>query len=162
MADVIQIDSKTVRILLGDLEGLPDDLNTRRMVTSLSMFLSARMKSRTLQGLDVEMNQFAPYSPSYEAFRAKKGRGTNVDLTFSGQMLAGIIPTTISDTEAKVSMADAVQGRKGIIHQMGLGPVPERRFFGISDGDHTAKAGIDRIFNDSIDLAVKKFLNRGQ
>ena len=45
---------------------------------------------RTQSGRGVEGGGFAKYTPEYAAFKAKSGRKTTPDLTFSGKMLASI------------------------------------------------------------------------
>lgn len=92
---------------------------------------ATRMVLRTRQGKDVDGNSFAPYTPQYAKFRAKRGRrSTPVDLTFAGNMLAAIT-TKFERTRDKIvgriffnSAREATKAR---------GNQEKRPFFGLSD-----------------------------
>ena len=155
-SNLIEIDSKELDVFIKSLEKIPNKFDTRKVVTDSANFLSARMKTRTKSGTDRDNSPFEPYSDSYKKFRAKKGRRAQVDLTFSGQMIASISATTKSDVLAVVRIADAIQQKKAIIHQLGLGVMPKRPFFGISDKDTVAIRGVDKIFERELDKRLKE------
>ncbi len=158
MADFFRIDVSDVmgylKINLG--EKLPKGFNTRKMVSDIADFMTARMKVRTLQGRDTTLQPFKPYAPRTVKSRAKRGRQTSVvDLFDTGKMLAGIGGRVLSDTEAQVSIFDAIQGKKAAAHQFGTKHMPVRRFFGVSTEDTIAIKGIEKIVSDELDKALK-------
>lgn len=153
----VVIDASEVRIFLDDLAELPDNFDTRKLVTDIANTIAARIKVRTGQGKDVKLKPFAPYSDSYKAFRAKKGRQTSpVNLQFTGRMLAGVFARTVSPTEARVGIGSAIEQRKGIIHQLGLGKMPKREWFGVSPRDTTTQRAIDKLEQEALDRAIDK------
>lgn len=83
------------------------------------------IKRRAREGQDFEGRALAPYSPRYAALRSAAGRGTKVDLTLSGQMLASLSVLRRSPQEAVLgfrgsapaariaSRSKPVRGRRG-------------------------------------------------
>jgi hypothetical protein len=49
-----------------------------------------QIHQRTLKGKDADERQFDKYSDAYKRLRAKKGRSSRVNLTFTGRMLASM------------------------------------------------------------------------
>lgn len=138
-----------------NLGELPDNFDTRSVVTQLSQFISARIKIRTDSGVDADLLPFTAYAVSTSRDRASRGRVTNkVTLQDTGQMMAALGARTVSDNEAVVGFFDAIQQRKAIIQQLGLGNVPTRAFFGISDKDTVTTAGINKIMGAEMDRAL--------
>ena len=159
MATLVSIDTSEVttflKINLG--EKLPKGFNTRKVVTDAAIYIAAYMKVRTLKGRDVDNQAFAPYAESTKKSRSKRGRQvSHVDLFDTGKMQAGIGHRVISGTEAVVAPFDAFAGKKAIIHQLGLGHNPKRKFFGISETDPTATKAIQKIAETELDRALKE------
>lgn len=158
MADFIEIDASDVttflKINLG--EKLPKGFNTRKVVSDIADYISAYMKVRTLKGKDVDNNAFVPYAERTKKSRSKRGRQVSVvDLFDTGKMFAGIGSRVLSDTEAIVAPYDAFAGKKAIIHQLGLGHNPQRKFFGISSNDPAPIQKIQKIAEDELDKTIK-------
>ena len=64
------------------------DMSTERVMSRIGNFVMLRIKDRTSQGLDVDMQAFTAYSTGHQAVRAAKGLPTNiVDLFFHGSMM---------------------------------------------------------------------------
>lgn len=91
---------------------------------------------RTQSGQSVNGGGFAPYTPAYKKFKAKKGRSGKVDLTFTGKMLAAIdykIQKISNGFRATVFFNSAEAAAKA------EGNSKKRQFFGFS------KEQVDRI-----------------
>lgn len=154
---LINIDTKDVTTFLNVNLGqkLPKGFNTRKVVENIAIYASAFMKTRTLKGKDVDNTAFVPYAPSTKKSRAKRGRQVSVvDLFDTGKMQAGIGHRVLSDTEAIVAPFDAIQGKKAISHQLGLGHNPVRKFFGLSTNDSVSNKGIEKIVTDELNKAI--------
>lgn len=159
MADFIEIDTSEVttflKVNLGDT--LPKAFDTRKVVSDIADFVSGHMKARTLKGLDRDLEPFVGYAPSTAKQRAKRGRQTgHVDLFDKGHMQAAIGTRIDSDTEATVGLFSAIEGKKAIVHQLGLGKMPQREFFGIGKDDAIAQEAIQKIPEDELDRAIKQ------
>lgn len=158
MADFIEIDTSEVttflKVNLG--ENLPKAFDTRKVVSDIADFVSGYMKARTLKGIDRDLEPFRPYSPGYARYRASRGRQINhVDLFFLGHMQAAIGARVDSDTEATVGLFSAIEGKKAIVHQLGIGHMPQREFFGIGRDDAIAQEAIQKIPEAELDKAIK-------
>lgn len=93
-----------------------------------------RIRTRTMQGLDVDQQPFTPYSKAYSKLKAKKGREiTPVDLTMSGRMFGSMQSTVESPTSFSISVTDVEAAVYGKAINEGSGTQPERRFFDTSD-----------------------------
>lgn len=110
------------------------------------MDLKDEIHSRTLSGKDADGRPFREYSSGYKKRRAKKGRGSNVNLTFRGNMLGSMQTRTVrsargallgriyvpdqADPDPKVK---ATQLDKARWHMEGAGDLPKREFFRLSN-----------------------------
>lgn len=117
-----------------------------------ALLIQQRIKERTASGIDVNENQFAPYSESYGQQRLKIGLSADKpDLFRSGHML-GATDAVITDDSITLGFLPGLDlhgqdaGRKALKHMTGQG-VPVRRFFAINDKD------IDRV----IEILVEPF-----
>ena len=113
------------------------------------------IKKRTQKGADVSGTAFKPYSPSYAAYRVKKGRRESpVNLTFHGDMLGTSMQTrgTANPLAGEIFI---VGDRAAVaqIHNEGLGDMPEREFFGLSDAEL-------KKLTDALALVLKARLER--
>jgi len=119
---IITVDTSQVeQFLKVDLGELPKRFRTRRLVQNIATFVTARIKVRTLSGKDKDLRPFEGYAYSTKISRTKKGRQvSHVDLSDSGQMLAGLGYRIDSDTSATVLFLDAIQAKKAAHHQFGV------------------------------------------
>jgi hypothetical protein len=129
-------------------ERIESGFDSRKAVTDSARLVASLIKRRTKAGLDADLKPFTPY---------KRGRKSGrVDLDASGRMLGAIEVRILSDTEAVVGIFDKVQQRKAVVHQLGLGKIPVRRFFGVSSADVDTLAGIERIFAKELGKSAGK------
>lgn len=134
---MITIDTSELAGFLKSLGArLGKGFDSRKALLESGRLIASLIKTRTKSGRDVDGKPFAPY----------KGGGGRVDLDASGEMLGAIEVRLVSDTEAVVGIFDPVQARKAIVHQMGLGRMPIRRFFGVGRDTAGVAAGIEKIF----------------
>ncbi len=146
---MITIDTKGLAAFLKDLgERIEKGFDTKNAVTESARLAASLIRRRTKAGLDADLKPFTPYK------RGKKGG--RVDLDASGEMLGAIEVRVVSDTEAMVGIFDPVQQRKAIVHQLGLGKMPVRRFFGVSRSDVDTLSAIERIFVREMNKAAGK------
>lgn len=67
---------------------LIQDMSTKRVMSRIGNFVMNEIKSRTSEGLDVDLNPFKAYTTGHRKTRAAKGLPTNiVDLFFHGTMM---------------------------------------------------------------------------
>lgn len=92
------------------------------------------IKKRTAEGQDVNGAAFAPYSPQYGDYRAKKGRSETVNLMFHGRMLGSLSVEGIPNG-ARLFFRDRERSAIAYYHQTGQGDNPQREFFGLSDSE---------------------------
>ncbi len=144
---MITIDTSELTEFLKSLGGrLEKGFDSRKALLESGRLIASLIKTRTKSGKDVDGKPFAPY----------KGRGGRVDLDASGEMLGAIEVRLVSDTEAVVGIFDPVQARKAIVHQMGLGKMPARRFFGLGRDAAGVTAEIEAIFARELGKATGK------
>ena len=146
---MITINTKGLASFLKDLgERIEKGFDTKKAVTESARLVASLIRRRTKAGLDADLRPFTPYK-----HRKKGGR---VDLDASGEMLGALEVRVVSDTEAVVGIFDPVQRRKAIVHQLGLGRMPVRRFFGVSGSDADTLSAIERIFVRELNKAAGK------
>lgn len=92
---------------------------------------------RTERGIGYE-GKFKSYSAPYAKFRAKKGRGSNPDLNFSGRMLGDIQQASESKNVAKIYFGRAQEAKKAAFNNK------LRPFFGFNS---TEKDRLRRFFD---------------
>ncbi|MGD9156798.1 MAG: hypothetical protein PVG39_00190 [Desulfobacteraceae bacterium] len=91
MANAISIDLVGITRIQRKLTLLQNSIFSRALMTEIGLFAMTRIKSRTVEGKDVDGTPFKPYSPKYAMFRQEHGHPTNkVNLTFSGSMLSSM------------------------------------------------------------------------
>ncbi|MCA9809139.1 MAG: hypothetical protein AB7I96_13855 [Candidatus Dadabacteria bacterium] len=144
---MITVDTSELAEFLNSLGArLEKGFDSRKALLESGQLIASLIKTRTKSGKDVDGKPFAPY----------KGNGGKVDLDASGEMLGAIEVRLVSDTEAVVGIFDPVQARKAIIHQMGLGKMPRRRFFGLGRDAAGVTAEIEAIFVRELGKATRK------
>lgn len=93
---------------------------------------------RTLQGTDADETAFKPYSKAYAKVRAKAGRTSQVNLTFSGRMLASMARAIkLRKNGATIYLAGSSGFKAWNLEEKG------REFFAISD--KRGKAIYDKV-----------------
>jgi hypothetical protein len=148
---IIELDTKEISDFLKSFgPRLEKSINTRKAVTESALLVTSLIKKRTLAGKDVDSKPFKPYSPG------SRRRTSRVDLSSRGDILDSIEVRIISDMEAVVGIFDPVQQRIAIVHQLGLGNSPVRRFFGVSNTDSDTMRRVLDIFTKEINKAVNK------
>lgn len=143
---VIQFDTKELTEFLNTIGArIQKNFDSKKALKESGDLIADIIRKRTLSGRDVDLQPFA------------KSKGSEkVNLVDTGRMLGSIETKVLSDTEAVVGIFDPFQQKKAIIHQLGLGGVPQRRFFGISDGDTATIDQIVAIFAKHVSQAVSK------
>lgn len=115
------------------------ELTASIMPTEEAMLYTAarqitRIRTRTIQGVDVDQQPFVPYSPAYAKQRLRTGRKTvPVDLTKSGRMFASMQGQVESPKSFAIAVTDIDAAVYGQAINEGSGHQPERRFFDTSD-----------------------------
>lgn len=115
----------------------------------LGMLYIDKIVQRTKDGIDKDGKSFAGYSDSYKnslAFQIA-GKGSNVDLTLTGEMLASL-QAKASGAEVEINLIDA--RNKGKAHGLITGKngrwSAKRDFLGLPESEE------DRIFKDLVSL----------
>ena len=83
------------------------------------------IEDRTSKGVGFKSGDFKDYAPIYAAFRAGKGRSTNPDLEFTGQMLSSMT-SKASNTRAEIFFSRAAESKKAAMNNK------TRPFFGFN------------------------------
>lgn len=108
MSATITIDNVNV-IVSSIRKKLVDNLTDAQTMQELGKFVEARIKIRTSQHKDADGIPFLPYTKTYAKFRLSKGRGTKVNLLFTGRMLASIKGFVTGRGRAKVTIGERVK-----------------------------------------------------
>lgn len=147
---IIRFDTKGLSDFLNGLgKRLEKNFDSKKAVSDSARLVASLIKKRTRVGRDVNNKPFTPY-------KRKSGAPSKVDLDSSGKMLNAIEVRLLGDREAVVGIFDTVQRRKAIVHQLGLGRMPQRKFFGVSGGDAATMSAIKRIFRRELIKATGK------
>ena len=83
------------------------------------------IEARTSKGVGFKGGKFKKYTPLYAAFRVSRGRSTNPDLQFTGQML-GSMTSRASGRQADIFFSRATESKKAAMNNI------KRPFFGFS------------------------------
>ena len=95
-----------------------------------------RIKTRTRSGVDVDGQQFQPYTDKYAKRRQAKGLNTDpVDLTVSGQGLDSMRTEVRSETEFAIGYEDPSVSVYMEAQDSGNSRLPARHFFGTNDAE---------------------------
>ena len=147
---VIQFDTKELTDFLSTLGArIEKNFDSKKALKESADFIADVIRKRTLSGRDVDLKPF-------KSSKSRSGGSAKVNLVDTGEMLGSIETRVLSDTEAVVGIFDPIQQKKAIVHQLGLGKTPQRRFFGISDQDTQSIDQIVSIFAKHINTAINK------
>ena len=86
------------------------------------------IEARTSKGVGFKGGKFKKYTPVYAAFRASRGRSTNPDLQFTGQML-GSMTTKANSKQAEIFFSRAAESKKAAMNDK------KRPFFGFNSSE---------------------------
>lgn len=84
------------------------------------------IEARTSKGVGFNGGKFKKYTPLYAAFRVSRGRSTNPDLQFTGQML-GSMTSRSSSRQADIFFSRATESKKAAMNNI------KRPFFGFNN-----------------------------
>lgn len=121
----VDVDATRVTALLDrDIKALPVQIDRALAITAqqgINIILN-----RTARGTGYK-GGFAPYSPAYAKFRAKKGRKiAPVDLNFTGSMLSSMSSRRLSQGVQEIYFTRATEAKKAFFNDM------KRPFFGFN------------------------------
>jgi phage gpG-like protein len=92
------------------------------------------IRDRTRRGIDVDGKTFTAYSEAYEEIKKQPKRNVDlVDLTLHNRLLSSMTPKPMVNG-AMLYFADSERRKIAYFHQAG-GRVPQREFFGLSEGE---------------------------
>jgi hypothetical protein len=157
----LEIDISLLTELEQDLVAFGQELDSDEVMGEVAVDQLARIKVRTLGGVDFEEEPFEPYSESHVAFRKDPPRGQSprptdkVDLFFSGQMFGAMDWESI-EGGVRLFFNDTQQAAKahGLHHGYKPHELPARPFFEISDEDAVE---IREQIEDAIDKMRRTF-----
>ena len=93
------------------------------------------IEDRTSKGVGFKGGKFNGYTATYAAFRASRGRGTNPDLQFTGQMLSSMT-SRANSKQAEIFFSRATESKKAAMNNK------SRPFFGFSDREEKQLAQV--------------------
>ena len=92
-------------------------------LSELAEYLNTQLEGDS--GKEINGRPFKPYDEKYAAFRKSRGRGTKVDLQFTGRM-RGSMTSKADDKKAKIFFTRAEEAKKAAMNNK------TRPFFGFS------------------------------
>ena len=104
---------------------------------------------RTELGKDQDGIKFVGYSSAYAELKGK----STVDLEDTNQMLQSISSKVVSKNKAQVFFRSQREATKGLFHQMGMGNLPKRKFFGFNKKT-------EKVIQDTFEKFVKKEIRK--
>lgn len=116
------------------------NFDSKKTVNDSARLIASLIKKRTRAGRDADNKTFAPYEREVDVV-------SRVDLNSSGKMLDAIEERLPGDKQAVMSIYDTVQRRKVVIRQLGLGGMPQRKFFDVSERDTQTLSAVRKIFS---------------
>lgn len=143
--DTVKI-GQGVKALQGASKELREQLVGEETMTAIGEQAVAIIQGRTQSGRDADGQPFAPYDSDYAKRRAKKGRSTRPDLTFTGNMLGAMASKFVSAGKALIVF------NRGEEAQKAAGNSHKRDFFDLRmDGELNALGQeLDRRVNAMI------------
>lgn len=135
MANAITIDLVGYERIQRKLTLLQSSIFSRALMTEIGLFAMTRIKTRTVEGKDVDGTPFKPYSPRYAMFRQEYGHPINkVNLTFTGSMLSSMTFNPDAD-RVQLYFLNTTDERGGRNPEKAFFLNEERRFFALSRED---------------------------
>ena len=116
------------RSKLKSIKTLPDD---KKMLGKLGEIAITAIEDRTARGVSVKGRRFKKYSQGYAKHRSRKGRGSEVNLSFEGRMLSNMT-SKIKGNAAVITLPNDLQDTKARVHHTGEGRMPRREFFSLN------------------------------
>lgn len=117
--------------LRSKLDAIASKLLTQHDMAELAAQAHDDINQRVTRGKDKNLRPFKGYAASTRKDRKKRGRQVaHVDLNDSGKMMSAITWRTRKGY-AKLLFGRAAEAEKAYYHQLGLGRLPKREFFGI-------------------------------
>ena len=131
----IKIDDKKIQKRINRIKNKFPRLIDRGILQA-GFQLLAIIREKTIKGIDVEGNKFAPYTEGYLKKLQREGKKTDVDLIYSGRMLGALIPSsrTVRKTgrhKFSVGFSNSEMRKRAFFNQFTMGS-NNRRFFGFS------------------------------
>ena len=87
------------------------DVKVKKALLQTAQFGTTIILDRTEVGVGY-VGKFKPYTSSYSAFRAKRGRKTTPDLNFTGKMLGSIQSRNVKKGVAEIYFSRATEAKK--------------------------------------------------
>lgn len=120
-----------------NIQQLKEELVTqlRSKLESELEITAGEIVARTQSGKEITGSSFKPYSKGYAKYKAKKGRSTSVDLTFTGKMLGAITSRVYEQGKnliGKIFFSSSDEAKKAGYNQQ------DRKFFGLSTAQKQA------------------------
>lgn len=120
----VSLNAKSLASKLARMErDLPTQIDTALFATAQygieNIILARTQKGQGIDGI------FKPYTPKYALFRKEKGRGTRVDLNFTGAML-GSMTATKHRGYAEINFGRGIESKKAYFNNQ------RRPFFGFN------------------------------
>lgn len=152
MADRPIIDIKGLKRTSKKLEKTEGALvDGKRAFGEIGLFLTASIEARTMQGKDVDGDDFKPYSPGYAKFRAGAGHPVNkVNLFFSGLMFNALTHDA-GNMQVRIYFMPTTDKHNVSSPAKAYFLDEDRHFFGMSKKD---KETIVKIYADHIREAM--------
>jgi len=112
---------------------------------NIGMDIREHIKKRTRSGVDVNYQQFAPYSPLYAEYR--KGIGKTVDIVNleDRSEMHNSLAVKVMNDNAEIYYSDSNRAMVAFRHQNGLGKIPKREHFGLNETD--SQKFLDKLAN---------------
>ena len=102
------------------------NLNKPAVRSQIGKLIEFRIKQRTLRSVDSHNRPFKAYTPAYAKFRTSKGRGTAVNLLFTGRMLGSMKSNNRAPNKVVVKIGER---KKSVPNNK------TRPFFGVNEQD---------------------------
>jgi len=112
---------------------------------NIGMDTRSHIKKRTRSGVDVNYQQFRPYSPLYEDYRRKIGKTTDIVNLENRSEMHNSLAVKVNANDAEIYYSDSHRAMVAFHHQNGLNRMPKREHFGLNDAD--SRKFLDKLAN---------------
>ena len=100
---------------------------------NIAMTIRELIKRRTRSGNDVNGRQFKGYSEAYKAWRASIGKTTEIVNLENRSEMHNSLSVKATNEYGEIYYSDADRAEVAYKHQIGLGNMPQREHFGLSE-----------------------------